>query len=173
MTLCEPTTLLLVGTAVAAAGTAVGGLMTAQQQRYSAKVADANAKISSQQAADAIQRGKLEEQKSYRRTADLAGKQRAAMAANGIETDFGSALRTQADTAAIGAEEAALVRENAMREAKGYDMEAGNYRSTAKAGRMAATGTIVKAAFDTGSTILGGAQQYGKMKAARSGTSFA
>lgn len=167
--MCEPATLTLIATGVAAAGTAVSGIMTAQQQRYQAKVADANAKISSQQAADALQRGKLEEQKSYRRTAQIAGSQRAAMAANGIETDFGSAMRLQGDTAMIGAEEAANVRANAERESQGYDMEAGNYRSSAKASRMAATGTLVKTAFDTSSTILGGAQQYRKIQAGRSG----
>jgi len=171
--MCEPATLTLIATGVAAAGTMVGGLMKASQQRYSAAVADQNARLASAQAADALQRGQLEEQKSYQRTSQLLGQQRAAMAANGIEVDFGSAADVQADTLNLGRQDASTIRKNTEREMKGYDIESLNYTSQAKADRAAATGSIVSAAFQTAGTILGGASQFGKMKAAASsGTSF-
>lgn len=167
--MCEPATLTLIATGVAAAGTVVSGVAQAKQQRYQAAVAERNAQLSNQSAADAIQRGKLEEQRSYRRTAQLQGEQRAALAANGIEVDFGSAADVQRDTAAAGAEEAGIIRENAMRETRGYEIEAANFGASAVADRAAAKATMVKTAFDTTSTILGGAQQYRKIQAGRAG----
>lgn len=167
--MCEPATLTLIATGVAAAGTMVGGLMKASQQRYAAAVSYQNAKLAAAQAADASKRGQLEEQRSYNRTAQLLGQQRAAMAANGIEVDFGSASDVQADTHNLGRDEAATIRQNTEREMRGYDIEGLNYQTQARADRAAASGSIVSSLFNTAGTILGGVSQANKQRAAASG----
>ena len=167
--MCEPATLTLIATGVAAAGQIVGGVMKAQQQTFQARVADQNARLANNQAMDALQRGKLTEQASYRQTSQLMGAQRAALAANGVEVDFGSAADLQADTRMIGREEAGTIRENTMREVQGYEIDAANSKAGAAAARSARTAGLVSTAFDVAGTVLGGAQQYKKIGAARSG----
>lgn len=167
--MCEPVTLSLIATGVAAAGTMVGGLMKASQERYAGAVADQNARLAASQSNDAQLRGQLEEKKSYQRTSQLLGQQRAALAANGVEVDFGSAADVQGDTKMLGREEASTIRTNTEREMRGYDIESTNYTAQGKADRAAATGTIVSSLFNTAGTILGGVSQANKLSAARSG----
>lgn len=165
--MCEPATLTLIAAGVSAAGTMVGGLMKASQQRYQAAVADQNAKLAAGQANDALLRGQMEEKKSYQRTAQLLGQQRAALAANGVEADYGSAFDVQGDTLSLGRDEASTIRKNTEREMQGYDIESLNYHSQAKADRAAATGTIVSSVFSSAGTLLGAASQVGKINAAK------
>ncbi len=120
-------------------------------------------------AQDAIKRGAIEEQRQYRRTAQALGAQRAAIAANGIETAFGSAADIQTDTKLIGWEDAQTIRENAQREAKGFEISAANQRDKAASSRAAGSAAIIGGVFDAGSTILGGAQRYSKYKAGQGG----
>lgn len=167
--MCDPVTLAIGATAVAAVGTGFSAISANQQARYQGKIADANAKAASAQAADANERGKLDLQSAMRKNADLAGRQRLAMAANGIETDFGSALDLQKDTASLAAEDYALISRNTDREMAGFDMSATNYRAEGRAQRAAGRSALIKGAFDVGSTILGGVSQVGKIRAARAG----
>lgn len=163
--MCEPATLAIVGTAVATAGTVVAGVNQSNMQRYQAKIAERNAAIERNAAQDALERGRIEEQRQYRKNAQRLGAQRAAMAANGIEVDFGSALDLQTDTKQVGWEDAQTIRENSMREAKGYEIRAWNSEAEASAKRSAASATLFQTAFDAGSTMLSGAQQYRKLQA--------
>jgi hypothetical protein len=158
--------LAIVGTAVAAAGTIVSGVNQAKAYRFQAKVADRNAALDRASAQDALERGRIEEVRQGRRTAQLIGQQRAAMAANGVEVDFGSMGDVQADTRMIGFEDAQTIRENAARESRGYEISAWNQRAGASAARSNASATLWKAAFDTGTTILSGAQQSRRLRAA-------
>lgn len=162
---CEPTSLAIAATAVAAAGTAVKTINTMQKANYEARVADANAKMASAQAADAAERGKIEAQRVMGRNSQLLGSQRAAAAANGIEVDFGSSADVQNDTATIGRVEVATTYRNAEREMQGYDINASNFQAKAAGARQARGAALVEGAFDMGSTILGGVQQVGKIKA--------
>jgi len=170
--MCEPVTLAIAATAVAAAGTAVKTINTMKSQTYQARVADANAKMASSQAADAAERGKIEAQRVMGRNSQLLGRQRAAAAANGIEVDFGSSADVQNDTAEIGRQEVATTYQNAEREGLGYDISASNYQAKAASARAARSAALVEGAFDFGSTILGGAQQVGKIKASQKAASF-
>lgn len=154
---------------IAAAGSIVSGVNQANQMRYSARVADANAAMDRAAAQDALDRGAKEEQRQYRKTAQLLGAQRAAMAANGLEVDFGSAAAIQTDTKTIGWEDAATIRENATREAKGYEISAANNNDKAVASRAGAKAAIIGGVFDAGSTMLSGAAQSRRMKAGAGG----
>ncbi|MGL5734021.1 MAG: virion core protein, T7 gp14 family [Beijerinckiaceae bacterium] len=167
--MCDPLSLTIAATAMAAVGTGVSAISANNQARYQGKIADMNATAASAQAADANERGKLDMQSQMRKNAQLAGAQRLAMSANGIEADFGSSLDLQKDTASLAAEDYATIAKNTEREMQGFDMSATNYKAEGRAQRAAGKAALVKGVFDIGSTILGGAQQVSKIKAARAG----
>lgn len=98
---------------------------------YEAQVQANNAKIAAWQRSDALQRGEVEAQQRMRQTADMLGKQRAALAASGVDLNQGSAQDLLASTAFIGQEDVNTITNNAAREAWGYDVQAQNYRNNA------------------------------------------
>lgn len=165
--MCDPVTLTIAGTAVAAAGTVVKTVNAANRATYEARVADSNAKLASAQAADAAERGKLEAQRVMGRNSQLLGRQRAAAAANGIEVDFGSSADVLGDTETIGRDEVATTYRNSEREMQGFDINASNYQAKARGARSARGAAIVEGAFDFGSTILSGAKQVGQIRASQ------
>src|SRR3546814_10733482 len=62
----------------------------------------------------------------YRQVAQLKGKQRAAMAANGIDLNFGSALDVQGDTEMLAREDTSRLYQQGFQRARGYDVESAN-----------------------------------------------
>ena len=167
--MCEPATLAIAATAVSAAGSIVGGVNQNAQQRYAAKVADQNAALDRRAAQDSFARGEIDEQRQYRKTGQVIGAQRAALSANGIEADFGSAADVQTDARTLGWEDAATIRENARREGLGYEISASNNNGKAASARAAGTAAIIGGVFDAGKSILSGVQQVGKINASRAG----
>lgn len=162
--MCEPATLAIIGTTISAATSVAGGVMALQQGNYQAAVARENAKMSDAAAVDALEQGKRETQLNYRRQTQLQGAQRAAMAANGIDLSFGSALDVQGDSKMIAREDANTIAQNAGRAAKGYDIEGANYRSQASAAKMKGTAGLVAGIGEGLSTALGGAERVQKYR---------
>lgn len=159
--MCDPVSLTIAATAVSAAGTIFGGIQQSQMHRYEAGITQNNAIYADRQAADALERGKQAQVDHFRKVAALKGQQTAAFAAEGVDVGFGSPLDVLGDTAVMGMEDAFRLAENANREAQGYRIEAQNYRAQRSASKAAATNTLISTAFDTASTILGGASQVG------------
>lgn len=160
----DPVTLTLIATAVSAVGSAASTVTAMQQSTYQARVADRNAKMEDAAARDAIERGKLEDQRYQRQMSQQQGAQRAALAANGVDVNFGNAAAVREDLARAGQEDSQTIRENAMREARGFELSAANYRAQAAGARQARTGQAISGAFDFGSTVLGGVQQYKRVQ---------
>ena len=106
------------------------------QANYDASVADQNARMSAFQAEDALRRGETETNRARMATKRLIGSQRAAMAAQGIEVDSGSAMDIQEDTAALGALDAQAIQNNAYMEAFGYKSQAIDYTAKAKMSKL-------------------------------------
>lgn len=82
-----------------------------------------NRKIAEIKANDALKRGAKAKRDVEAQTRQLIGAQRAAMAAQGIEVESGSALDIQEDTAQLGRLDALTIKMNAYREAWGYKFE--------------------------------------------------
>lgn len=97
----------------------------------------ANAYIASLGAKGARKRGKQKEAVSRQRTGKLIGKQRAAIGAQGVRMDVGSALDVQLEAADIGELDAMTIKNEALREAYGYEAEARGARARGKAARSA------------------------------------
>lgn len=108
------------------------------QGRYQRAVAETNAKLAEMNADDALRRGDKEAARYLKQAKGVRGAQRAAMAAQGIEVDSGSAAEIQADTEKIAAENVVTIKTNAFREAWGYRVEGLNQSYAGKFASMAA-----------------------------------
>lgn len=173
--MCEPTTLMMMATVatigstvLSAAGQVQQGNAQAQAGQYNAQVADMNATMAETRAKDALARGAVEEQQKRAQTAQLMGRQRAAMAANGVDLTFGSPLDTIVDTAIMGELDAMTIRQNAGREADDYRMQAWNARADAGLSRSNAKSAKTGGYLAAGGTVLGGAADVGKFRASPS-----
>ena len=126
---------------------------------YQAQVEANNAKIAAWQRTDAINRGEREAQNSMRERSAMIGKQRAALAANGVDLNQGSALDLLASTEFLGQEEVNTIQSNDAREAWGYEIQGANSRnnssfeqwkarnaSPGKAGAMAGASSLLSSA---------------------------
>ena len=162
--MCDPITLGVAATVVSTAGAFTSGIGQAQQYRYQAQIADQNARLANEQARDSIENTNLEARQRSRQIAQTKGAQIAAMAANGVDLNFGSAVDIQKDTAMIGAEDIAQIYKGGNERTRGFDINAFNYKSQASANRAQASGALMKGIFDGVSTALGGASKAAGMK---------
>ena len=129
--------------------------------RFNAQVAEMNARISDDNAQDALERGADEEQMHRRRVAEIQSRKLAGMAANGVDPGFGSPLQDLVDTRFLGDVDAMNIRSNAARENHNYRIQATNQRAQAEIyrmeGRSARTGGYLSA---FGTLLSGGADAY-------------
>ena len=163
--MCLPLAALsLVSAGVSAVGGGIAALSANAQANYRAKVAEQNAKLSAEAAHTADMNTREAALQQYRKIADMKGRQRVAAGANGVGIDFGTAGDVVQDTADMGREDVGRIYDQGYQKARGFEIEAANYRGEANAQRSAGTGALIKGAFDMGSTVLGGVQQYKKLK---------
>lgn len=163
--MCDPVTLTIAATAAMAASQGVGALQANSQANYRAKIADRNATLEREAGVQAQQNMRDEAQAKYREIAKIKGQQRVAAGANGVAIDFGTAGDVQADTQAMGSEDVNRIYQKGNQERRGRDIGASNFVAEANASRSAGKAALVKGVFDMGSTVLGGASQYKKLKA--------
>jgi hypothetical protein len=93
------------------------------QGRYQQSMAEVNAMYADLQGKDAIRRGDAAATAIRKRGKQVIGAQRAALAAQGVVLDSGSALELQEETAELSAIDALTVKNNAWREAWGFKAE--------------------------------------------------
>lgn len=112
----------LVGLSLISSGaTAVSELVLSGAERELSKT---NERISKLRAEDARKRGKEVELKKRRRGKKIVGSTRAALAAQGIRVDVGSARDIQEEAKDIIEVDATTIRINALREALGFETDA-------------------------------------------------
>ncbi len=164
--MCDLMLALTIGsTLLGAAGQIQQGQAQAAASNYNAQVGDMNAKISERRERDAIDRGQQEEIKKRQEIATLQGRQRAAMAANGVDLSFGSPADTLIDTAVMGEIDALTIRSSAAREAYDYKVDAVNRRADANLNRMNAKSAVTGCYLAAGGTLLTGfGKAYGDYK---------
>lgn len=147
----------------------VGGVYAARNQRAQAEsqariadinagIAETNAKVAESAAQAAMDRGAAEERATLRKYGNLKGSQRAAMAANGVDLSSDTPVDVLTGTDIVAAEDVQTIRENAIRTAWGYRMEAANARASGGQQRIAANSARAGAAgsspFMAGATSL-------------------
>lgn len=134
------------------------------QSDYQAQQLDFNSKLAELQAKQSEIIGKKESDENKVKIKQLIGKQRAALAAQGIEVNADSALALQLDTAEQGALDSLTIRNNAFLEATGYRIQsidlAGQAQQTRISGKASARNTLltggISALSSFSSAIAGG-----------------
>lgn len=96
-----------------------------------ATLIDFNAHIADLQAEDALQRGKVEENRFRQGVALTVGSTRAGFAGQGVDVNVGSAVDVQADQVFRGELDAHQIATNAAREAWGYKVQGYDLRQQA------------------------------------------
>jgi hypothetical protein len=128
----------------------------AQAANYQAAVQENNAQLAEFKARDAIIRGNEEQKKQMAYTAEVAGRQRAAMAANNIDVGYGSALDAAVDTAMLGDLDALTIKSNSYREAYDHKIAATNERAGAGLSRLEAKNARAGGMLKAVGTLVGG-----------------
>ena len=146
----------------------VGGGMQAygqyQSGKFNADMANAQAGIAEQSSRDALGRGAADANASLQQANKAASSQPVAMAAGGVAVGSGTALDVLADTASAGAFDAAIAKNNAAREAYGYQGQAAMSRAEATQARRQGNMGAVSSIMTTGASIYGSGRQWGKWK---------
>lgn len=94
---------------------------------YQAQVAANNQILANRAAQDAKARGDIAAANAQTSANSLLGRQKTALAANGVNVNQGTALDIQGNTKAVSENEALTIRSNAAREAYRYETEGANY----------------------------------------------
>lgn len=133
------------------------GQAQADAARYQEQVDRNNAIMAQQNAQDARRRGDQAAEEQQRKTAAIEGRQRAAIAANGIELTSGSPVDVLADTATFGELDRQTVLNNSEREARGYEAQKLNFTSSAGLNRMKADNASAAGSLGALSSLVNGA----------------
>lgn len=107
--------------------------------KYEAAVADANAKVSEFKAQDAQDRAQVDAENLGRQQAAMRGKQKATIAANGIDLASESAGSILNATDFYGLADQKTAVDNGAREAWGYRTQGANYQAEAQMQRSKAS----------------------------------
>lgn len=172
--MCAPVAVVaaVASAAVATAGSVISGIGQAQQYRYQAQIADQNAKLANDQARDSIEQTTQEALRARRAQGQTEGQQTAAMAANGVDLGFGSAVDVIKDTRMLGAEDVGQIYKGGNERTRGFDINAWNYKSQAAANRAKASGAMLQGIMGGVASALGGASQVAGMTGGGSKANF-
>jgi hypothetical protein len=162
--MCIP--IAIAAAAMSAIGTGVGAIASSNAANYRAKVADRNAALEVEAANQENQNTREKALEHYRKVAALKGQQAVGAAANGVLGGFGTAADTYADTEMLGREDAGRIYQQGFQNVRSRDTAAWNQRAQANAARSEGSNALLKGAFDFGSTVLGGVQQYQRLRQA-------
>jgi hypothetical protein len=151
-----------------AVGTRAQGEASLKNNDYEQNQAQHNADIASIAAKVALQKGRQQEFQSQQKYGSLVGQQKTAYGASGVVANSGSAAAAIAQTRALGEYDAAVIKNNAYREALGYRSQrtqALQRKQMLEAGREAlwvgGIANIFGASANTGGDIIG---QIGAMQ---------
>lgn len=157
--MCDPKTMgmLSIGSQIA------GGLMGAKGAydqastqksilAVQAAIAQQNEQIANEQASVALENGQVAEQNSRLQTAQVFGAQRAALAANGVDLGEGSPNDILTTTKFLGERDALTIRDNATRQAWGYQVQGVNAANNAQLMQLA--GGNINPAMSTAGSLL-------------------
>lgn len=161
--------LMLIAGAMSAAGTVAGGISANNQSKYDAKVAQNNSRLAVEQARESEKAGVKERRDYWRDVAQQKGQAVAAMAANGVDVDFGTPARSQTDTKTLSREDADALYKNQANRTRGFVIDANNYVAEAKASKARGKSALIGSIFQGASTLIGSAAQYKAMRAKAGG----
>lgn len=154
----------LASSVISAGGAIYGGLAAKAQGKYEQNVANANAALDREQIMTEQENTKRQALNHWRKVAQIKGQQRAAAAAGGVSTDFGTASDILTDTDMLASEDANIIYQSGNNRVRGLDRSVSNNIASGRAARSRGNAAFVGSLFQAGSTMLGGASQYRTLK---------
>lgn len=145
------------GAANSAISSYYGAAMQKDNLKYSAAMAEINARVAELGAQSALLQGKSEVAKLTAAAGQLKSRQKVALAANGIDLGVGNAAEIQASTDMMKEIDADTIKANAMRTAWGYRSNAMNFTNQARTARATASG--INPLLSATSSLMGDAGQ--------------
>lgn len=116
------------GMALSAIGSVVNAFSQSAADKaqggYESSIANTNAAIASVQARQTLETGDIEASRENLKTQQAIGSERAAQGASGVDVASGSSALTRIGTAGVGAIDELTIRNNAARQAWGYQTQA-------------------------------------------------
>ncbi len=173
--MADPVSLAAISIGATAGGGLLGAFGSAQQGQasknlygYQASVALINKQIADQNASYATAAGEVSAQQSDMQTRSVLGQTKATQGAGGLDVNKGSNVNVRASEAEVGAENTALVRSNAARQAYGFEVQGAQDVAQAGVDTMAGSQSLLAGYIGAGSSILGaGASVSSKWLAAQ------
>jgi hypothetical protein len=150
---------------VSAGGAVMGGLQARAQGRADADVAKQNAALEVEGARESVLAGGDERRDFWRKVGQIKGQQVAAMSANGIEIDSGTAAMMREDTQFLANEDAKNLYGNIEKRTRGHLINASNFATEAKAARQRGNAAFTQSLFSAASSLIGGASQAAGLRA--------
>ena len=157
--MCAPVVLLALSTAATAGGVFMQSEAKRDAAHLKKKQDRANAMVSNKLAEDALKRGKLKEQRHISQLKSTEETQRASFAKQGISLAEGSPIDVLLNTRDIGNLDAAIIRENAEREAEGFKADETRFLQDAKFAGKTESFARQGGVLQTFGTVLGGASK--------------
>ena len=154
--MCDPASLAIASAAVSAVGSIGTGISNKKASDYQAQVEQQNATIAQNNANQELAIGKEQERRQRLKTAQIAGEQKTAIAANNLIVNSGTALDTQADTAYMGEMDALMIRYDAQRRADAYKQQSLNLQSQSQMTSLAGKNALTSSYLGAGASLLGG-----------------
>lgn len=151
----------LIGSLVSAVGTVVSGMAQAQAADYQAQVARNNAIIAQQNADYSIKAGQAKAEAESKKAANQQGTIRAAIAANGIDVNSGSAEDIQVGAREAGKLDSETTMNNSQLQAYGYRSQAVNFQAQAGLDEMQASNAVTGSFFGAAGGLLGNISSVG------------
>ena len=118
------------------------------------KMFERNAQFADWQAADAVERGRINEKRTRQNTEQVIGAQRTSLASQNVDVNKGSSLDVQGDAAYLGELDALTVRNNAAKEAYGFSVEASDLRQRGKYAKQTSQMEAINTILGGGSSLL-------------------
>lgn len=143
--MCEPTAIAMIATTVIA--TAYQANVQRQEGKANADIAENNARLAQADADATNAMATRESEQQAWRTRALIGQQRAAIAGNNLDPVLGTPAEIMGETAMFGEVDQQTIRQNAARNAWGFNAQAQNFRTQGQlsrwSGNAQATGSIL------------------------------
>lgn len=130
------------------------GISQKAQDSYTASQLDINSKFALAQGASVKAQGDIEAGQEAEEGKQEAAKQRVAGAATGADVNSGSALELQSDTAWQSAQNQLMIKNNAMRQAMGYQVQANDMSEQAGMYRSAGNNAMMSSLLTGGMQAL-------------------
>lgn len=165
--------MMAISAVTSAAAAKQKGDAEAASAQYQAAVARNNEIVAKQNATYALQKGAAAEENKRMQMGQLIGQEKAKMGASGLQVESESGLRLYSDTAQLGTLDALTIRNNAAREAYGWESQGVNYASEAKLDEMRMRNAEEAGTMGAFSSIIGGASSVaGKWSSMQSAGAF-